>query len=137
MQNNLSQKEIVLFYEFLHCYESNLKQLENEKSIGEIAKEFKSKVKEFRLNINVVNRGKVPQSDTLNSNEIFMTLSKNTQMLSFLNHLRNSIAHILIKKVDNNFELGDKNGSTITMSGIINELDLKYLINIFINNFKI
>lgn len=137
MQNNLSQKEIVLFYEFLNCYESNLKQLKNDKSLGKISNEFKSKLKQFQIKINVVNKGKFPSSTYLISNEIFMTLSKNSQMLSFLNHLRNSIAHCLIKRVGHKYHISDNYRGILTMNGIINEQYLKDLINLFIDNFKI
>jgi hypothetical protein len=137
MQNKLSPEEIVLFYEFLNCYENNLKQLKNDKSFGIIAKEFKTRLGEFNININVVSKGKVPLFNSINSNEIFMTSSKNSQMISFLRHLRNSIAHCLLKRVDSKYQISDKIGQTLAMNGNVNAQYLKDLINLFIKNFKI
>lgn len=92
--------EVVDLYHFLCIYESNIKDIPNQKVLIEMFPNLKDS-KELMSNIvcNKCNRkslkiiGIVPMDNLLS-----MTYPKSSKLLSLLHHLRNSIAHGQLEK---------------------------------------
>lgn len=116
----------VLFYDYLLCYEQNIKKLKSNKEDNTLISKFNDLIVEF--NIKLIGRTIDQISNTKESeNIIYMTRSKSIP-LDFLRHLRNCLAHVNIEKNGDNYILKDfKNKSVKTMSGIVNK---DFLINL-------
>lgn len=131
--NDLSSSEITFFYQFLYYYETVFKKYKNNKEIKPIVSEFDEYIKNNNIKLYGKRKSQVPNSAITAINEIYFTNSK-TIVLSFLSHLRNSIAHCHLVANGEFYILKDylSDGTTLTMNGNIETKHLHELIKIFI-----
>jgi hypothetical protein len=122
--NNLSSTEIAFFYQFLYCYETVLIKYKNNKEIGPFVSQFDKYIRNSDIKLYTKSKSQVPNS--------VVTTNNKTIVLSFLAHLRNSIAHCLIVSDGDYFNLKDYYYKEITMNGRIEKNHLFQIIKIFI-----
>ena len=129
--NGLTQEDIVLLYSYVNAYESHIRVLKDKEKICEQEKQLKEKTKTitykccYQIELKDCNITEI-------NNEIYFTDSKSNKTLSFLWHLRNSIAHCSIVKKGNQYELIDKYHNKPNMKGRVDCNILEDIINIFI-----
>ncbi|MFR3330381.1 MAG: hypothetical protein ACLTSL_09520 [Odoribacter splanchnicus] len=135
-QNNLSQEDIFKLYEYLTLFESNIKEYCGTFNFSD------TRIQDFQDKANLVLRAYTANRYILGSsvkqNKYYLIFEAkkpkkeeyNDIAFHLLRHLRNSIAHALIRKKGKNFFLEDKNSNgSITCQGNIRR-DLFYeLIN--------
>jgi len=135
--NNLSSSEITLFYNFLNIYETTFKKCLSNKNIKSYETEFNEYIKKNSIKLNKKTLVEIPKGIPTSNNDFYFTKQKSV-LLSFVTHLRNSIAHCQIIKKGESFNLKDftSNGITLSMVGNIEAKHLNELIHIFIKSSK-
>jgi len=124
--NGFSCEEVMVLYQFLDYYEKKISQLKNNKSLD--VSGFNKLVKEGSiLLVKVKSTG---DFKNVTANTVVLTIQKKNQLLSFLAHLRNSIAHAYISKaVDGRYCLADYYHSKINMQGFVSKETIESIIN--------
>lgn len=135
MVNNLSSTEIVLIYNFLYYYEKHLRQYRTNKSLGSLPQNFKQLTNSQLITIKKISITQINSQLSVQTNMVFVN-GKESEMLSFARHLRNSIAHCLVEKKGVNFYLRDYSGKNLSMIGELKKDSLFEIIELFINHFK-
>lgn len=130
--NGLTKDDIVLLYRYVNAYEKHLKDLNNNSTIKtqeeQLSRLKKSFVYQIRKQKELENNLQLDLK-----NQVYFTQSKGNKTLSFLFHLRNSIAHCLIEKMGKQYKLTDKNrNKKLSMVGSIDCDILENIIKLFI-----
>lgn len=130
---NFSKNDIIMFYNFLFIYETQIK----EKKYGSFKKQFGRSDTIYRQTIlNGVVQVKKEDLQKKIPTEGFVYIPKShTKILGVLTHLRNSIAHALIQSKDGCYIIEDYyNGKTAI--GMLRKPVVKHLIETLIDEYS-
>lgn len=145
MINGFGDKEIFIFYSFLCRYEKKINAIETS---NELISNFPNLQKFDKLisdfTCKLTTREDMPIMGLLAlPNTVYMTNSKRTKTLSFLKHLRNSIAHGQIMKEVNYIHITDyrEDKSTkekvYTARGKVEVPKIEAILNLIIDSVKL
>lgn len=137
MVNNLSSKEIVLFYEYVYYYENHIKNFHKNASLGDLPNQFLTLLKSQSILIQN-SKSVLDPARISGKGKVVYIKGKESVLLCFAKHLRNSIAHCLVERKENSFYLKDyrnNSKSYLTMIGVIQKENLIKIIQLFIDHF--
>lgn len=126
--NTLNSSEITCLYEFLFCFETKIKNLKNNTSITALVDELNKYNTAHNIKLFGKRKSPVPNCDITIHNELHFT-NYITNVLAFLTHLRNSIAHCQITSIGDCFVIKDFYNKKITMNGYVEKCHLIEIIN--------
>lgn len=139
MVNNLSPTEIVLFYEYVYYYENHIKNFHKNASLGDLPNQFLTLLKSQSILIQN-SKSELDSARILGKRNVVYIKGKESLLLCFAKHLRNSIAHCFVEKKETSFYLKDyrnKFKNNLTMIGVIQKENLFKIIQLYINHFKL
>ena len=129
--NGLTKDDIVLLYKYVNIYEKHIKELTTNEKIDVQIKQLYVLTKPFIFK--TCSQNEVGNLTKKTENEVYFVKSASNKSLSFLYHLRNSIAHCLIEKEGTRYKFADKNRSKeLTMIGTIDCSILESIIKLFV-----
>lgn len=131
MVHNLSNKEILCFYDLLYRFEHSIKRNPTGYKIN------RTEVNAFIKKNSIVLDTKSKVVVHFDKNRILYSCSNKKQVYEFIRHIRNSFAHGLISKIENYFIIQDINPKgVVNMYGIIDSNLLFPLIGVLENTKK-
>ncbi len=130
---NFSKNDIIMFYNFLFIYETEIKGKKYEQfknRFGQTELEYKRSILRSVVHVLKENLQNMPPT------EGFVYIPKShTKILGVLTHLRNSIAHALIQSKDGCYIIEDYyNGKTAI--GMLRKPVVKHLIETLIDEYS-